>query len=285
MQISQAFPEVTVKKAYILIGAVMYSILGCSGAKKSPLAGTQPLSKTQMVELRTVNVAQASALTAARTALGSPVVPEVESEAADAPDEKATTEKLVKLIKDGNCAQTIVKAEDRYDVSWRSEWHVASEKCPINLGEVTDYVYEQYSNSAGPLSRGILTVNTSLEMQDDFQVASGLSGHQKTGKLERKKKNDGSFEVAGKFEYEPFQVANVGRVDARIEVLPLWNGGSILLQVGTANTVASVKLTWTKSGKKTIVVNGAQILDEKTFKEMFSSFEVLELLEKIKKMG
>jgi hypothetical protein len=128
-------------------------------------------------------------------------------------------------------------------------------------------------------------MNRTATLNSEFQTASGLGALSVQGKLEAGPVMQGKPTVMGHFVYDDLVVGGVGKLRAEIEVTPLdFDRGRITLNLLTPTQAVKAEVRWNLSQTR-FRVNGVQDIDDaKTFNELFSSFQLLELLDRVKKM-
>lgn len=247
---------------HILIGAVFFATSACVGAKL-PSSAIPPsvLTKPEIDQLKRINQVQSDALEAARVAFST-----------TSPSNDHVGE-MVKLIKAGGCAQKLVAEDGDLTRSWQAEWRINGDACPLTVDQT----------SAFDLTKAQWNLIRNLSSRsDDFKKLSMLDGISMTGTLTVKRGSKGEKSVNGKFLYQPFSVGDLGPVRAEIKIAgsSIYGDAFLTLQFGMTVKLASYR--WNSLGRF-FAVDGVQ-MDEKAFGELFSSFELTEIMDRAAKM-
>jgi hypothetical protein len=257
-----------VRLAYILAGLACSALLGCHDNSLEP-HGPTVLDATRMDRIRNINYAVGDALGAIqqssqvaaddKTLAPIPVVP---------PDARQLKmAKMIALLK-GACTQT---GQPLTGVQ-TGQWQVGGTNCPVTV--------LQHSELTLPTK---WTAGLKLTSQSAFSTASGLDQFQVDGGLEKTQVVDGALAVIGGFTISPFNVAGIGSVHADITLVPVTAKGSALTLNLSSNDVSVTAMVRWDASRVSYIVNGT-LMDEKSFNDLFSSFNLTEIMDHAKSM-
>lgn len=257
------------RTAYILIGAVFITNLGCHNAKLGPSADSRVFSKSTLSQINAINDAQGNFLQVANTAL-----PTTPSASKANPGTSDQVGQMIQLIQDGKCLQKRQVPDDRYDHPWQAEWQISSETCPVFVYEYSEFNYE----------KGKWLFNRTLSSRSSgFQSLSNVEQISLRGSLTVSENSRHERLVSGKITYQPFSVDGVGLVRAEIVVTQVsGDSGSVALALQAGMQLTQAVVYWNSSGRF-FQMNGVQI-EEKGFADMFSSFGLTEIMDRALKM-
>jgi hypothetical protein len=118
----------------------------------------------------------------------------------------------------------------------------------------------------------------------DFQKESGLVRVSVQGSLEDGPRYGAKHSVAGAFKYSAFTVAGVEPIQVTVDARPMGDSnGEIRMHLVSGDIDANVSLWWWTGQRTVTTLNGREI-DLATYNDLFSSFQLLELLDRIRKM-
>jgi hypothetical protein len=212
----------------------------------------------------------AMTVTAAKQSFPAPS--SVESKPADSPDEKM--QKLITALKSGHCTSATVPADEKPNQAWQGSWELSGPDCALDIKEYSSFnpTLHQWNYSRA------IAVNSK-----DFHDASGLTTVAVSGSLGDGPVIFGQHTVAGSFKYGPFISDGVPPITVTVDVRPIDDKiGQIELLLKTGDLVAGVTIRW-NAKDRAITLNGREI-DDNTYAQLFSSFQLLELLDRIRKM-
>lgn len=265
MQICPTLEGRPVRTRYILAGVIGLSLLGCQGAKNGPAyASDRATLDVQIRELRQINSAISETLLAARQAFSQATSAQV------GPVVSARAEHLKRLIKDGKCEQTASGAESRLDHPWRMQWEVGSSECPTLISEYSEFKQDQ---------RKWFYTRTIQNKTTDFQALSGFDLVRARGTMAVQKNK----EVKGNIKYDLFSIARIGTVQADVSGSTInADQGSVKVRIVTLNTDAVGMVEWSGRYLKYFLNDGE--IEMRDFNEMFSSFQPLEIMDRMREM-
>jgi len=253
-----------VRIAYILIGVLAYSLMGCHNSENSPSQDHWDLTDTHLQQLGNINAAQSDTLQAISTAF--PASSSDQKSVNPAIDNKA--QQMAKLIQQGNCAPQGAQ----YD-GWLGQWQVSGATCPLT--------YNQHSEMTNTN-----LWSTSLQLNFTNPTLQGLSGLDKIvvqGQLSNLTQINGKRVVTGSFHYQPFNLTGLGTVQADIALVPVTEIDSTLtMDISAPDLNATVQVR-TKGDQTFYTLNGKTI-DQKTLLNLFSSFQLLEIMDHASKL-
>lgn len=257
-------------RSLLFLAAAIWILASCNGVK-NPEAGNTDLSADTYNKLKTINEGMADNEQAIRLAFNG-FQPDA------APSEKV--QKLAEMIHNGNCTRSVREPAEAYDHNWSGLQEVNGTSCPLALKQ-------NWSFDAR---------NRTWKVNSDVFVASSAA-YQKESPIQSYSVTDGflavtettsGHRVTGTINYYNFRVTGIGVVAANIRTEQNYGavrgGGRIDMVIESFKQFkVNVFISWA-TGRTPIFKINNKTVDQKDVQDLFSSFHLLELIDRSQKM-
>lgn len=246
--------------------AVLFLAVSCGG-KKNPLSGKDALDEDDVALLTYINVVQEDSLAA------------VEDAQRFAPAVSDKVQKMSDLIEAGNCTFIKQLPGDRYDQDWSGRVEVQGDSsCPVVSKR--SWVYQH--------ARGEWTMNeVYVNKNDEYKKLDAVLTKNLTGSMTVRRPPN-RVSITGEFKYSNFQISEIGRIEATIATKQEYQrnsgGGEVTMEMtvnGERKYVVEIRLN--QNMNATYKINNHNS-EKKMVAELFSSFGLLEIVDRSGKM-
>lgn len=259
------------RSLFFPLAAIVFLASCQGGQQKATNAG---LSDDTYNKLKTINEGLADNKEAIRVAFEGFHPESVTS----APSQKVL--KMAELIHKGNCTRTVKEPAEAYDRSWTGAHEVSGAECPMNLKQNWSF---DTRNRTWTIVADSFTAKSS-----EFQKESLIQSYTVSDGFLTVSSGPTSQKITGTINYFNFKVTGIGNVAANIRTEQNYTGsrggGRLEFNIDSfKNFKVNVVITWSTGRTPIFRVNGKTV-DQKDVEDLFSSFQLMELIDRSQKM-